>query len=554
MARYSVYLEVAESGMCMAHVLDLPGCFARSSTRGWALDGLQRAIRDHWSWLRRHGESAPDPDDPIILQVAAEFEGSGPFDPGDRAALFPPEREPIGAEEVDRYLRLMANARSDLLALVQGLTDELLDWRLYPESYTLRRVLRHIGNAEQWYVSRIASPETLPPEWQDDDEMELYDFLEMSRRTAVRRLRALSDEERSGVFHPKRWTSSPGEPWTARKVLRRFLEHEREHTEQVREILELRRHYLIARLAAERAGLWDQVLDLDEPALTQVSVLGGWTVQDILAHIAAWDRWEARTMQAIVAGVDPDFKAVQDLDAANAAFVAEWRDRTLAEVVAESKAARAEWVAWLSSLPLEELFKPRAYAGYDWTLATVPLKVQWDHDAEHAQQIAAWRTDSGIHKATSPMVVIKAARQAMRRELRSAVVLIPPDERESRPVCGTWSLKDVLGHVADWARFCAESVVKWASGDDPGLEQIGDFDTWNEAWVAARRDQPWQVACEDLDAAHQEMGAMLESLTEAELDRNFPLPWNPQTTAYDWVAVFVRHDRDHASDLWKEPE
>lgn len=39
------------------------------------------------------------------------------------------------------------------------------------------------------------------------------------------------------VFYPTRWTSHPDEPWTARKALRRFLEHEWEHTGQVREIL-----------------------------------------------------------------------------------------------------------------------------------------------------------------------------------------------------------------------------------------------------------------------------------------------------------------------------
>jgi hypothetical protein len=59
----------------------------------------------------------------------------------------------------------------------------------------------------------------------------------MERRTAVERLRQLARTERTKVFYPTRWTDHPEEPWTARKVLRRFLEHELEHTMQAQEIL-----------------------------------------------------------------------------------------------------------------------------------------------------------------------------------------------------------------------------------------------------------------------------------------------------------------------------
>ena len=138
---------------------------------------------------------------------------------------------------MEGYFRLMAYSRADLLGLVGNLPDEALDWKPDPESLTLRRLLRHIGNAEEWYVSRLVPPETLPPEWEHDEALPLFEFLEMERRTALDRLRRLSEPELGEVFYPARWAQHPGEPWTARKALRRFLEHEREHTDQVREIL-----------------------------------------------------------------------------------------------------------------------------------------------------------------------------------------------------------------------------------------------------------------------------------------------------------------------------
>jgi uncharacterized damage-inducible protein DinB/predicted RNase H-like HicB family nuclease len=243
---YPVYLETVPSplegkgrdeGLCLAHIPDLPGCTLRAPSRAEALARLPAAIRDHLAWLRSHGEPAPSVDDPVEVEVAGESHGFGPFNPGDAAALFSPDRVPVNPEEMEVYFRLMAHARADLLALVERLPDERLDRQPDTESFSIRRILRHIGNAEEWYVSRLVAPETLPPEWEHDDELPVLEFLTTERRTAVDRLRRLTAEERAAVVYPTQWTEHPDEPWTARKALRRAVEHEREHTGQIREIL-----------------------------------------------------------------------------------------------------------------------------------------------------------------------------------------------------------------------------------------------------------------------------------------------------------------------------
>jgi predicted RNase H-like HicB family nuclease/uncharacterized damage-inducible protein DinB len=236
MSRYRACLEIGD-GVCMAHVLALPGCTVRATGREEALRLLPEAIRGYHAWLSRHGEPAPPADAPVEVEVAGESAGFGPFDPGDAAALFPPDEEPLSREELERHIRLMGYSRGDLLALVRDLPAEALDWQPDPETFSLRRLLRHIGNAEEWYVSRLVAPETLPPEWAQDGDLPIPAFLEMERRTAVERLRQLSEEERARVHYASQWTQHPEEPWTARKALRRFLEHEREHTAQAQEIL-----------------------------------------------------------------------------------------------------------------------------------------------------------------------------------------------------------------------------------------------------------------------------------------------------------------------------
>ncbi len=320
------------------------------------------------------------------------------------------------------------------------------------------------------------------------------------------------------------------------------------------------RRHLLARLAAERAGLLEGLLGLDKAALTQQSVYdealadsaAAWTVKDILAHIAAWDRWEERTMRAIVADEEPDLAAVQDFAAANAAFVDPWRDRSLDEVLAELTAARSEWVTWLKSVPDEAFFHPRSYFGHEWTFSKVPLQVQWQHDAEHAGEIASWREAAGLKaKTTGSKSVLLAALEAAREELLVAAALVPTGERTMRPVVGQWTLKDLLGHITDWEWYGVAGLRQMAAGQPPDPEPIDSIESWNTRHAQARRDQPWERVWDDLHATRQAILQVLLELGPDVMQQSFPFAWGPHGTPYQWMCIFVEHDREHARDLRK---
>lgn len=310
-----------------------------------------------------------------------------------------------------------------------------------------------------------------------------------------------------------------------------------------------RRSHLLARLSAERAALLDGLLGLVESALTEKPVFDDWTAKDILAHIAAWDRWEARTMQCMVAGETPDFSALQDFAVSNAAIVAKWRDRSLDEVVTELVAARSDWVDWLTSLSDAEFFRPRSYFGHAWTFSEVPMQVQWGHDAEHAAQIAAWREAEALGRRTGASSVLVAALDAARAELLAAAALVPVAERTSLPVCGTWTLKDVLGHIADWEWYGAGGLRQMEAGQPPDPEPISDIDAWNRSHAAARRGQAWEMVWDHLHAARREFMAVLKETPQGAMARSFPFSWGPKGTPYQWMRVFVTHDREHAHEL-----
>jgi len=311
----------------------------------------------------------------------------------------------------------------------------------------------------------------------------------------------------------------------------------------------IERAQLLARLAAERAGLLEQLIGLDERTLTDSPIFDDWMVKDLLAHVAAWDRWELQEMKRMASGEAPDLTAVRDMDAFNAAVVAAWRDRTLAEVLTELQDARATWVSWLQALSEEEFFfRQRLFGCEDWSFPGC-LEVQWRHDTEHAAQISAWREAEGLKVKAGPKAVLLAALAAARDELLTAAARVPPEERASRPVCGKWTLKDVLGHVADWEWLGVDGLREMAAGHAPQVEYVEDLDAWNQAHTEARRSQSWEAIWADFHAARQALMEVLHGMTQAHLERSFPSPWGSDLTPYRWTYVYLAHDREHAEGL-----
>ncbi len=545
MTRYAIYLEIGEGGLCMAHAPDLPGCIVRAPGRDEALRRLPDAIRAYHAWLWRHGEPAPAEDEPVEIEVAGEKSGGGPFNPGDAAALLPPDRAPLTRDAMARLFRLMGHARADLLTLVRDLPEDVLNWKPAPEAFHIRRALRHVGNAEEWYVSRLVPPDTLPPEWEHDADMPIFDFLDMERRTVVERLERLTDAELSGVFTPANWTDHPDEQWTARKALRRALEHELEHTAQVREILAAWRRNLLARMAKERAVLLYQLIGLDEKTLTEPPVFDAWTAANLLAHIAAWDEWFTNRINLILAGREEEVVSVENLDARNAALHAERRGWPLAQSLDACVQARADFLAALDQLSDEELHRKRVFS---WGEAAVREWAGWRarHDATHAAHLSAWRASRGDVEAFGPKEVLLAALDAARDELLTAASLVPVAERESRRVCGEWTLKDVLGHVADWELWFLRRLRQLFAGQAPDPNDAEDEDAWNRAHAEARRDQAWEAVWADFHSTHDAMMVLLMAMDQSHLNQRL-FDWS----IYHFVRVYADHDREHAAGIRK---
>jgi predicted RNase H-like HicB family nuclease len=223
---HAVYLRLSANGRgAFAHVPDLPGCCLRGLSRQDVLNGLPSEIAGYLHWLERHGEPLPASGWATAFEVASEAAAASPLQSCHQTGLFPADLLPLADKDVARFLRLMRFSRDDLLALLNGLEYGVLIQKPAGGGWPIRSLLRHLAGLERWYLDRLGLWQDLPRAHSD------FEYMAMTRAYAYDALGTLTPRQRSARI------IDGGEAWTARKVFRRFLEHEREHTCQVTGIL-----------------------------------------------------------------------------------------------------------------------------------------------------------------------------------------------------------------------------------------------------------------------------------------------------------------------------
>lgn len=125
-------------------------------------------------------------------------------------------------------------------------------------------------------------------------------------------------------------------------------------------------------------------------------LLDGWSVKDILAHIAAWLREGAGALERLARGEDvPPDTLDCDLDARNARFAELWREALVQDVETELHLAKEAFVSAMRSLP-DAAFAEGGAA------RSIVFEEGIDHFKEHAQQVFEWKEREKVGRPVPP--------------------------------------------------------------------------------------------------------------------------------------------------------
>jgi len=227
--RFDLYLESGpQHRRTWVYVPGLPGCQAFGPTTDEAIEKTRDAIRERLEFLRRHGETPPD-SEPIELHVADHTIERKLLGFGQQ--VLAPDREALTADEAARQLRWADWSREELVAAARAQILPLTESPL-TGGRSAAAILSHVAGAEWSYVSSTlgtlpgASAALASIEGAGDEP---WAALAAARATLVARLRAMSAADLTRLIERE---GKP--PRTARRMLRRMLEHEWEHVLELR--------------------------------------------------------------------------------------------------------------------------------------------------------------------------------------------------------------------------------------------------------------------------------------------------------------------------------
>lgn len=188
------------------------GAFARGESLEVALQKLPSEIQSFYAWL---GEDVPEEVEAVIVQ---EKESDLEIKDADSDVIFATEEKPLTLEEYTKLKKLALRSASDFLKLYDSIPDKTVGSLPMRKTFygqvprTAEEMYLHTKNVNSYYFGEIGVDV--------DNEGSILEC----RKRGFERLESipnfLSNFLQEGSY---------GEMWSVRKVLRRFIWHDRIH-------------------------------------------------------------------------------------------------------------------------------------------------------------------------------------------------------------------------------------------------------------------------------------------------------------------------------------
>lgn len=281
-------------------------------------------------------------------------------------------------------------------------------------------------------------------------------------------------------------------------------------------------------LWADEAALWDRMVatwaGLDDAAWhlpgAAPSDAGGpdWSLAEHVGHIADWQELAIDYVGvAIETGrwpTDDDYDG-GDFDRYNERRRAPWTTMSRTAILARLAAARPRLLAAVAPLPPETI---RSHAAWGWVYSTLH-----GHYLDHLAVIEPWasllraRQVDGDPFVADPRAAdhdgFAEQHRAVDAQFDELVRRRPVEHWEAAEVTPGWTLRDHVGHLADWATEGARAIGVyldsgvWISDPDEGI------DAWNARHVTAARGETPAATLARYDAARAALAAAVGRLS-----------------------------------------
>ena len=218
----SIAFETNGNGY-IGYIVELPGAFIRGKTEEEAIAKVNRELDLYLKWLSLKSKSD------YKIQIVQRHQSSLRVEDADNEILLEADKGFTGEEDFRNLFELVWYSGESLLQLYTK--TQFKDWvdekRIRKTFYgenpkTIQEILNHVKGCQYYYLSRTK----IPYEKKEEDFMKISGY-------CLKKI-----EELYGLNNNSLINEMDNELWTLKKILRRFIWHDRIHGKAIVRILE----------------------------------------------------------------------------------------------------------------------------------------------------------------------------------------------------------------------------------------------------------------------------------------------------------------------------
>ncbi len=139
------------------------------------------------------------------------------------------------------------------------------------------------------------------------------------------------------------------------------------------------------------------------------------------------------------------------------------------------------------------------------------------------------------------------SRQLLRELLRD----LETAHAGTRELYPTWTIKELLAHVAGWDDACIASLQAHLQDHIPATPAAQGIDLYNGSTVAEREALSLEKVIQEWEHTREVFKQAIRDLPAEKLDQPFVFPWGPTGTLDVMVRIFAEHECEHAQEIRK---
>ncbi|GCE30373.1 hypothetical protein KDA_58570 [Dictyobacter alpinus] len=130
---------------------------------------------------------------------------------------------------------------------------------------------------------------------------------------------------------------------------------------------------------------------------------------------------------------------------------------------------------------------------------------------------------------------------------------IPASSQDLPGACGTWSVKDIIAHLASFEQVLVDILAGFVNASSGTALQtfIDTGNQFNDSEVSKRKDQSYQLVLTELSESHAKSLSLLALIPPELCRQTGTLPWYGASYSLDDVIVYMYygHKREHSAQI-----